>query len=345
MRDGSRTLRPSITTGVRILPLASSQSIALTSGHSVTITTASAPRMASWGVGAIAMLTFAVAVNQLPVETQRMRASSAETATRAQKAETAAEEARLEARRFASALDTLNSDRDRLFARLSTLEQGLDSVTGSLSPQRTSPPAKPQPVVAAAAAPVPAPVEARPADTTAPTPTGPAASQDETGALVPRHQTVAPLRPVAPVLLMTPVSTATTLAEIARIADPAPAAADDALPAIPVRQTQFGVDLGGAASLPMLRNLWKTVRETHAADLGGLYPVVAIRERGRGAVQLRLVAGPIRDAAAAQRLCARVSDRIAGCETTVFEGQRLEFPPETRRPKILHAQPKAAVDG
>ena len=40
-----------------------------------------------------------------------------------------------EARRLAAAIDTLNSDRDRLYPRVTGLEQGLDSVTGAIARQ------------------------------------------------------------------------------------------------------------------------------------------------------------------------------------------------------------------
>jgi len=40
-------------------------------------------------------------------------------------------------------------------------------------------------------------------------------------------------------------------------------------------------------------------------------------------MQLRLVAGPISDAAAAAKICASLAVNDRGCSTTVFEGQRL----------------------
>jgi hypothetical protein len=38
---------------------------------------------------------------------------------------------------------------------------------------------------------------------------------------------------------------------------------------------------------------------------------------------LRLVAGPLRDAAAAAKICAVMNENKRGCETTIFDGQRL----------------------
>jgi hypothetical protein len=40
-------------------------------------------------------------------------------------------------------------------------------------------------------------------------------------------------------------------------------------------------------------------------------------------MQLRLVAGPLSDAAAAAKICAGMIENERPCETTVFEGQRL----------------------
>ena len=48
-------------------------------------------------------------------------------------------ESQNEARRLASAIETLNSDRDRLYSRVTVLEQGLDSVTGAIAKQNAGP--------------------------------------------------------------------------------------------------------------------------------------------------------------------------------------------------------------
>jgi hypothetical protein len=45
-------------------------------------------------------------------------------------------------------------------------------------------------------------------------------------------------------------------------------------------------------------------------------------------MQLRLVAGPLSDAAAAARICAAITERERPCETTVFDGQRLAMTAE-----------------
>jgi hypothetical protein len=58
--------------------------------------------------------------------------------------------------------------------------------------------------------------------------------------------------------------------------------------------------------------------------LAALEPIIVIKEGARGlGMQLRLVAGPLTDAAAAAGICATLIENKRSCETTVFDGQRL----------------------
>jgi hypothetical protein len=89
-------------------------------------------------------------------------------------------------------------------------------------------------------------------------------------------------------------------------------------------KTEFGLDIGGAGTLDGLRTLWAAARQRHAAALDGLRPIVHLRETRRpGGLDLRLVAGPLPNAAAAARLCATLTAAGAACHPTVFDGQRL----------------------
>ena len=56
-----------------------------------------------------------------------------------------AKESQREARRLASAIETLNGDRDRLYSRVTVLEQGLETMTGAIAKQQVaaSPPLPP----------------------------------------------------------------------------------------------------------------------------------------------------------------------------------------------------------
>ena len=83
------------------------------------------------------------------------------------------------------------------------------------------------------------------------------------------------------------------------------------------------MDLGGDTSVEALRALWATMRGNHPA-LANLKPLVSIRDGGKpGIVELRLVAGPLANAAAAARICALLAINQVACQTAVFDGQRL----------------------
>ena len=105
-------------------------------------------------------------------------------------------------------------------------------------------------------------------------------------------------------------------------AEPAPTTAPAPLA---VKRTEFGVDVGGANSVGGLRALWRGLLKSRSnAPLAALQPLIVVKERDNGlGMQLRLVAGPLGDAAAAARICARLAENEHPCETTVFDGQRL----------------------
>ena len=96
-------------------------------------------------------------------------------------------------------------------------------------------------------------------------------------------------------------------------------------PKLAVQRTEFGVDVGGANSLPGLRALWRGLLKSRSnAALTTLRPIIVIKEGNNGlGMQLRLVAGPLSDAAAAAKICAGMIENERPCETTVFDGQRL----------------------
>jgi hypothetical protein len=102
-------------------------------------------------------------------------------------------------------------------------------------------------------------------------------------------------------------------------------ASEAAAPKLAVQRTEFGVDVGGANSVGGLRALWRGLLKSRSnAALTTLRPIMVIRERSSGlGMQLRLVAGPIGDAAAAAKICAGLIENDRPCETTVFDGQRL----------------------
>jgi hypothetical protein len=92
-------------------------------------------RLGSWGVGAVAAVVVAIMANQSQLSLRREQIAAADLTRQAQQVQMLARESQSEARRLASAIDTLNGDRDRLYSRVTTLEQGLDSVTGAIARQ------------------------------------------------------------------------------------------------------------------------------------------------------------------------------------------------------------------
>ena len=95
-------------------------------------------RIGSWGVGATGAVILAVMANQSSLGLKRDQVAAADLTRQAQQIQSVARETQNEARRLASAIDTLNGDRDRLYSRVTSLEQGLDSATGAIARQGTA---------------------------------------------------------------------------------------------------------------------------------------------------------------------------------------------------------------
>src|ERR1700732_1054413 len=105
-------------------------------------------RLGSWGVASVGAVIVALLANQSSIGSRREQVAAADLARQSQQIQAVAKESQNETRRLASAIDTLSGDRDRLYSRVTVLEQGLDSVTGAISRQNAaagSPQATPQP--------------------------------------------------------------------------------------------------------------------------------------------------------------------------------------------------------
>ena len=95
-------------------------------------------RIGSWGVAAVAAVVVAVMASQTSLGWRRDQHAVADLARQAQQLQNLTRESQNETRRLSSAIDTLNSDRDRLYSRVTVLEQGLDSVTGAIVRQNSA---------------------------------------------------------------------------------------------------------------------------------------------------------------------------------------------------------------
>lgn len=191
-----------------------------------------------------------------------------------------------EQRRLSEAIRLLAADRDRLLARVNTLERSLDDVTGSIAAPtgKVSPPTT-LPSIPSAPPPEPPAASARPPANAAPSAGATGQSRISAG----------------------------------HLATGMPSAAESV-----ATKTEFGVDLGGNASIEGLRTLWANLKTSQSAMLEGLRPVIAIREGQRpGSVELRLIAGPLANASIAARLCAALAAAGQPCQPAVFDGQKL----------------------
>lgn len=338
-------------------------------------------RLGSWGAAAVGAVVIAMMANQAQLGSRRDQVASADLARQADRLQVLTKESQLEARRLTSAIETLNTDRDRLYARVTVLEQGLDSVTGAIAKQNATSPqtpaSKPQDTpVGAAQSSVPAldiaPVASTAAslvdkprngagkepkeaskdnsketakDQPSPPPQTAAAaslvpqSPVTTSALpilplVPSKSILAPPDPAASKLIQPePTEKATenkpepppAPAEIAAVPAKPVETPEAEAPAIPVQQTRFAIDLGGANSIDGLRALWRGLTKSNP-EIATLRPIIMIKESSTGlGMQLRLGAGPLINAAAAAKLCAGLAENERHCETTVFDGQRLSM--------------------
>lgn len=352
-------------------------------------------RLGSWGAIAVGAIVVAALANQASLGQRREQSAAADLSRQAAQLQLVARESQSETRRLASAVETLNTDRDRIYSRMTVLEEGLESVTGALARQ-SLPAASPQPAAAklpASATTEPSPTpSAQPAspptvapvsttaaivterpktEAAAPAQSQPASTQPQSPPSPPSQmQTTAPaaagslpkigsnsVAPTAPTEPLTapksmmgpPDPAASKLVEPAKTPSPAPAAnatppaaASEAVPAstaevdgaegtaVPAQRIEFAVDLGSANSVGGLRALWRGILKTNT-ELAKLRPIIVVKERGNGlGMQLRLAAGPLADAAAAAKICAALTESQRGCETTVFDGQRLSLQAEDK---------------
>ena len=342
-------------------------------------------RLGSWGVASVGAVVLAVLANQSSLGWRRDQVAAADLTRQAQQIQSVARDSQSEAKRLASAIETLNSDRDRLYSRVTVLEQGLDSATGAIARQAAAPaPSQPLPVwpagetaaVLAGPPPVVAPVattaaaatEKRPktaveatvppepapaaVSSVGPGPQSPPAASPATP-LMPERSIMAPPDAAAGKLIEpeAPAKTVTS-GPIPEIVAAVGIDAEAEAIAPKLLRTEFGVDVGGANSVGGLRALWRGLLKSKSnAALSVLRPIIVVKEGAGGlGLQLRLVAGPLRDAAAAAKICATLIESQRACETTVFDGQRLSLqadePPAAVKPALRKrnsAKPKPAV--
>jgi hypothetical protein len=309
-------------------------------------------RLGSWGAASVGAVIVALLASQSSIGLRRDQVAASDLVRQSQQIQAVARESQNETRRLASAIDTLNGDRDRLYSRVTVLEQGLDSVTGAIARQNSaaasaqpvpasSPTAETQQAPAPAASPVATTVATaeKPRGDAAVPQQAPAASSAAQGSsstpaatpatpLMASKSIMAPPDSAAGKLIEPEEAAAPPKPEMVASTPPGDSAEPDASeqpPGVAVQRTEFGVDVGGANSLNGLRALWRGLLKSKSnAPLTTLRPIIVVKENNTGlGMQLRLVAGPLNDAAAAAKICAALIESQRTCETAVFEGQRL----------------------
>jgi len=223
-------------------------------------------------------------------------------------------DAEIESRRLAEAVRLLTADRDRVLARLETLEHSLE-VTGSIPRGLPASSAPDGPVVPPNWSLVPSSIPL-------------AAGLPPAAGLTP------PVVPTAPGAGFPAAGapTTTTHSDVHAASGRTPqhgsreggalVANEQAAESVATK-TEFAVDIGGEQSFDGLRALWASLKASHATLFEGLRPVAAVREGANpGVLELRLVVGPLSNAGAAARLCATLAAAGLPCQPTVFDGQR-----------------------
>jgi hypothetical protein len=216
-----------------------------------------------------------------------------------------AEALKRETVRLETQVRELAADRERLNARIATLEQNLSDMTGSIKRDlaavtAATTPAPVAPATAPAARPQLVPVpQSAPSDE----PDGDDAKQADAQPQSSQPQVAPPLGDPIPLPPM-------------RIA--AAAVGDSA-------GSGIGIDLGGARSMEIMQARWAAVKANFGPLLNGLRPLVAHDTRPK-MIPYRLIVGPLPNAAAAAQVCARFAASKVTCRTTKFAGEQLSLP-------------------
>ena len=295
-------------------------------------------RLFGWGSAACIALAAVALITQTDVGNKRLQLALGHASEPAQvvaqipprATETTAE---AETKLLAAKLRELAADRERLTARIATLERNLEDMTGSIKQQseqlaaaraaaNTTPPAPSAPATTPAVVAVtPPPAPALPAlkplampaagETTASSPT--TATKSEAAQPPPEAKEPAP-QPKAAETAPEPAPLPTRVAA---------APANEPVAGPPPAAVQFGIDLGSAGSIEALRIHWAALKANYGPLLVGLHPLAVQQPKRPAGMAYRLVVGPLPDAGEAARLCARFPVLRTGCHPAKFVGAQL----------------------
>jgi len=215
-----------------------------------------------------------------------------------------------QAQELAQTVRELTTERDRVKARLATIEQNFDDITGAIKKQT----AQSAQIVARLA-------QTEQKQAAAP----PVISAPQTVAAIPSPNAGAAAPPPD-----TPITTAVTASPAADASPPL----DGPIPLPPMRTAalegsspaivrELGVDVGGATSLDALRANWATLKTNAGPDVADLAPSFIVRQKQSGGTDYRLVLGPLPNTAAALRLCAKLIAAKINCRAGTYTVERL----------------------
>lgn len=253
-------------------------------------------RMALWGGTAASALLLAVLTTRSEVGSERIATAMSSWGGNSAARQVAARpfDPQAENRKLNAAVHDLAMENEELRSRLALVENNINDITGSVSrieadkvqsPPNT-PPGELAPVIAA--------------------PSG----QPST--------TAAPL--AEPVPLPVPAPPRTNTASLPTILPSAPAEPLSADAGGPAAGTEYGVDIGSALSIQVLRARWLGIKSAHLQLFAGLTPTAMLRQIPHSDhVELRLIVGPLADADAASRLCAALAPFRLYCQPAVFD--------------------------
>jgi len=247
--------------------------------------------LCGWGgITAVALIILAI-TTQTEIANQRLRRifASNESSAIAQMPPRISQ-LESETHLLAAQVRALISERDRLAGRVALLESSIDDLTGTVKKQVAAQAA----AAAALAAKATPPSGASTVATTGSIAAAPPPSKADT--LTTQTIPQPPARTAAPPTVE-PESTAT-------------------------KQSEFGLDLGGGATVEAIRQRWITMKASFGPLLSGMYPVAARDSRSANS-GYRLVVGPLPNSAAAAGLCAHFTAARTACKAVKFDGDQL----------------------
>jgi hypothetical protein len=261
-------------------------------------------RASLWGGAATVALAAAILITQTDVGAQRLQMVFA--SEPAPKMITQADfvpridadALKRETMRLEAQVRDLAADREKLNARIATLENNLSDMTGSIKRELAAVAVKPDtppPVVSAPAVSAPAVTMSPPPPQLAPI--EPQAKTEPAPAVAAAPPADVPLPP-------------TRIASASPVEPAAPSGKD------------IGIDLGGARSLEIMQARWSAVKANFGPLLNGLRPLVA-QDNRPNVIPYRLIVGPLPNAAAAAQVCARFAASKVTCRSAKFAGEPL----------------------